>query len=277
MYDSKLVFDVGMHQGEDTDYYLRLGYSVLGIEADPGLAEHCRIRFQDALATGRLKIVEGAIAPGTSGDRIKFFQSDNTVWGTTDTAWVQRNDVKGAHATVLEVRRIDMLDVYQAHGIPYYMKIDVEGVDLYVLRTLANCAARPKFISLESDKVDFNNLRTEIQVLQELGYTRFKAVQQDTIPGRNVLTRTIDGREYSHVFEPCSSGPFGDAIEQPWLTGVEILEEYSRIFEMYDLFGDNSDFIQLPPPEQQRIASEWMSATGYTGPLPGWYDTHAAL
>src|SRR5579871_6024138 len=60
-----LVFDVGMHRGEDTAYYLHKGYRVVAFEANPSLIEHARIRFREELESGRLTIVPGAITEGT--------------------------------------------------------------------------------------------------------------------------------------------------------------------------------------------------------------------
>ena len=37
--NSKLVYDIGMNDGTDSAYYLRRGYSVVAVEANPILAE----------------------------------------------------------------------------------------------------------------------------------------------------------------------------------------------------------------------------------------------
>ncbi len=62
-YQSDLIFDIGLHRGEDTDFYLKKGFRVAAFEADPNLVAHCKARFRDAISEGRLQIVEGAIAP----------------------------------------------------------------------------------------------------------------------------------------------------------------------------------------------------------------------
>jgi 16S rRNA A1518/A1519 N6-dimethyltransferase RsmA/KsgA/DIM1 with predicted DNA glycosylase/AP lyase activity len=41
----KFAYDIGVFKGEDTERYLQLGYRVLCVEADPGLAEIIRSRF----------------------------------------------------------------------------------------------------------------------------------------------------------------------------------------------------------------------------------------
>ena len=57
-----LIYDVGLHKGEDTDFYLKKGYNAVAFGADPDLIAHCRRRFQAEILQGRLRVVEGAIA-----------------------------------------------------------------------------------------------------------------------------------------------------------------------------------------------------------------------
>ena len=48
-----LIFDIGMHKGEDTEFYLKKGFRVVAIEADPDLANLCRKRFKEFIDKGR--------------------------------------------------------------------------------------------------------------------------------------------------------------------------------------------------------------------------------
>src|SRR5271156_3521479 len=73
-----LVYDVGMHQGEDTDYYLKKGFRVVGFEANPKLVAKSRSRFADAIREQRLIIVEGAITDkpaGTNESTVSFYEN----------------------------------------------------------------------------------------------------------------------------------------------------------------------------------------------------------
>ncbi len=47
-----LVYDVGMHRGEDTAFYLAKGYRVVGFEANPELVEACQRRFAAEIGGG---------------------------------------------------------------------------------------------------------------------------------------------------------------------------------------------------------------------------------
>jgi hypothetical protein len=86
-----MIKDVGMNRGEDTDFYLHKGYKVVGFEANPLIVEQCKSRFRDAIATGQLHIVKGAIAPLKFGTKVTFFQNSNTIWSTIEPTWADRN------------------------------------------------------------------------------------------------------------------------------------------------------------------------------------------
>lgn len=48
-----LIYDVGLHRGEDTDYYLQKGFRVVAVEANPQLVDECTARFAREIADGK--------------------------------------------------------------------------------------------------------------------------------------------------------------------------------------------------------------------------------
>ena len=106
---SSLIYDVGMHKSEDTDYYLKKGFDVIGFEADPELVSHSQTRFADAIACERLRIVEGAIVNSSechSGAEILFYRNrDNTVLGTLYANRANRNEMLGATSEMIHVQK----------------------------------------------------------------------------------------------------------------------------------------------------------------------------
>src|SRR5689334_1966183 len=112
MKQKDLIFDVGLHRGEDTDFYLRKGFRVVAFEADPENTAFCRIRFGDSIQRGQLKIIEGAIVDGANTKphlkKVAFFTNEsNSVWGTVCTEWAERNRRLGTSDKVIEVEAID--------------------------------------------------------------------------------------------------------------------------------------------------------------------------
>lgn len=56
------IFDIGMFDASDTEYYLTEGYRVVAIEANPALAQRAEVLLKDYIASGRLVIVNCAIS-----------------------------------------------------------------------------------------------------------------------------------------------------------------------------------------------------------------------
>lgn len=49
-----LIYDVGLHDGQDSAYYLSKGYRVVAIEASPDFAQHAEQQFRAEIAAQRL-------------------------------------------------------------------------------------------------------------------------------------------------------------------------------------------------------------------------------
>jgi FkbM family methyltransferase len=67
-----LVIDVGMCDGTDTEYYLKKGFKVVAIEADPILCETAGKYFANEIRNGSLVILNVAIAENEG--RIRFWR-----------------------------------------------------------------------------------------------------------------------------------------------------------------------------------------------------------
>jgi hypothetical protein len=89
-----LIYDVGMHTGEDTEFYLRKGFRVVGIEANAQLCEECAHKFSAAIGSGQLQIINKAISH-TVGTIDFFLNEQVSIWGTANLEWVKRNEARG--------------------------------------------------------------------------------------------------------------------------------------------------------------------------------------
>ena len=157
MIEDDLIYDVGMHKGEDTEFYLKKGFRVIAVEAMPSFCAEVKDRLSADVTAQRLTIVSGAIAerPGT----IPFYVNPNSVWGTTQQSWSERNERLGLKSSgVIEVPALDFADLLRKHGVPHYLKVDIEGADLLCLEALKGGDLRPRHISIESNKVSWPEL-----------------------------------------------------------------------------------------------------------------------
>jgi hypothetical protein len=153
------------------------------------------------------------------------------------------------------------------------LKIDIEGADHLVLDELGRFEERPRYISMEAEKVDFSQFVSELNLLKRLGYRTFKPVQQASIPGTRIATTTLRGESLHHLFGDGASGPFGEDLSGRWLSYGECLRRFRAIFGLYRLFGD--DGIVHNFPGGTRITRTLSRL--YRRQFPGWYDIHASL
>ena len=167
--ETKLVFDIGLCDGEDSRYYLDLGYSVVGVEANPHLAEQCRLRFAQEIAQNRMKVVNVGILqqPGS----FTFYRD----LANADLSSFVRRHQNTKDWEEMTIPCITTRDLIAEYGKPFFMKVDIEGADLQALATLTPDAC-PTYLSLElgSDGMEI------LDRLLELGYSRFKFVEGHT-------------------------------------------------------------------------------------------------
>jgi FkbM family methyltransferase len=287
MTENALIYDVGAHKGEDTEFYLKKGFSVVAIEAVPQLCGELKQRFFDEVERGKLKILNLAVSRQT-GTVNFYIDKKNSVWGTTKMDWVARNKpIGGGPIRKISVGSSSLSDMMKTHGVPRYCKIDIEGNDLDALKSLAAATTVPRFISLESEKINWMRLVEEFSILNDLGYRRFKIIDQSLVYLQNCPFPPLEGRYCNHAFGFGSSGLFGDELPGKWLDMFEALEVYKGIFRGYALNGDNgffsrrADVFHLLGHIQAMIANlrgfgSYINPA-HTLPPAGWYDTHAAL
>jgi len=262
-----LIYDIGMHKGEDSAYYLAKGYRVVGFEANPDLAAQCRDRFK---GLEHHTTVEGAITHGEG--TVHFYRHPYSVWGTTSKEQAERNYFcQAGDSERLEVTAIDLAAVLRQTGIPAFIKIDIEGADLLCLQTLLGFEERPEYVSIEAAHDNWTRLKVELALLSQLGYGRFSIVQQATIPSHVIETRTLVGEPLRYEFEPDASGPFGDDLSD-WLTRDEAEDHYRRINRVDRALQPIHSFLR----KSQIGRGIRGQAIRCLGPMPGWFDTHAA-
>jgi len=235
-----MIFDVGMNDGQDTAYYLYRGFDVVAVEANPALCATATQRFSKAVGSGALHIEN--VAVGMERSKLPFYVSSKDIWSSFDHSAATK---EGSTCTTIEVTCVRAADLFAKYGVPYYLKIDIEGADGYCLADLdAHCL--PKYVSFECGP----EATEEVWRLNSLGYKRFKLINQlwkefrsDYEPesmlrqlsrrlqrkSRNVL----HGRWYNDwLFEFGSSGPFGEHTDGRWVSARELLEIRARWEEL---------------------------------------------
>ena len=164
---SRLIFDLGMNNGDDCAYYLSKGYDVVAIEANPSLVRRARERFRREISDRRLVIECVGIVDQPRS--IPFWICDERdVFSSFDATRAGRNGLK-CHP--IEVECVTFEAILEKFGIPHYLKIDIEGAEPYCLKHLPRTHL-PQYISLEAEDLQW------LVLLQQLGYSEFKIVDQ---------------------------------------------------------------------------------------------------
>lgn len=268
----KLIFDVGMHKGEDSEYYLKKGFDVVAFEAHPGLVSQTKKSYSQFIRDKRLRIIEGAIVPDPGVEFIVFYQyADRTKWGTIESDVVRSSAKRAKGVSEIKVPTIDFASVIQRTGMPYYMKIDIEGADIHCLEVLKSFDNKPAYLSIEAIEQDIGTQTKQIELLCELGYDRFKAVQQARMHRRVLPALSSEGKSVAHEFAKGSSGPFGSDLGGEWRSADEILADYERIFRRNRRVTQSIFWKTALIRKPARRAIEFFAHTT----IPGWYDTHS--
>ena len=225
---NNLVFDLGMNNGEDTEYYLKKGYRVVAVEANPELCDQTHHRFAEDIHRERLVIVHGAIWH-SCGQKTFFVNLDNDHWSSLDIGWAGRD---ASRVKKVDVDCVTLAHLFALYGVPRYLKIDVEGVDDLVLKQLMDLAYVPRYVSVEDCRFGFDYMA----MLNQIGYGGFKLLDQSTVPG--LLDDSV-----AHIFKEGASGPLGEDISGEWV-------DYERILQIYSTTVRDLKGIRLAPMTQ---------------------------
>jgi hypothetical protein len=212
--------------------------------------------------------------PSYPADTVEVYKNNrNSLWGTATPYFAERNITFGADSTMIRVRRINFADCLAKLGIPYYLKVDIEGMDSVCMRALLQVEGRrPAYVSIESDKTDFKKVADELKILTQLGYTSFQAIQQTMVHRQVVPHHSQEGAKIEHVFQSGSSGLFGKDLPERWQTLDQVTAQYKKIFVSYGFWGEDYGLAQRLFP--LKVVRKGLSIV-LNRRIPGWYDTHA--
>lgn len=112
-----------MNNGDDTAYYLRRGFRVVAIEANTCLAECAAERFREQISSGQLRILKAA----EGGALPCWICETYSEWSSFDRKIASRDGCPH-HEVMVPCRRF--ASVLEEFGVPYYLKVDIEGNDI---------------------------------------------------------------------------------------------------------------------------------------------------
>lgn len=163
-----LVFDVGAHLGDKTAAFLALNAEVVAIEPDRRFIKHIEKRFSNK---AKIHLVNKGISP--KPETLLFYRRK-----TASTSGVVQDWCKGVDdaATVYEIQTTTLDLLIEQFGLPKYIKIDVEGFEIEVLRGLSRSIP---LVSFEFHYQQLSRAMECINLLSKSGEKYFNVTPTD--------------------------------------------------------------------------------------------------
>lgn len=165
-----LVFDVGANEGNRTTVFRALGARVIAVDPQPSCIRILTKRFG-----GDPNVFIAATALGERAGEAELLISDASTISSLSRDWIDSVRKSGRfrayrwdRAVTVPVATLDAL--IGEHGVPAFVKIDVEGFELPVLRGLSRPVGALSFEFVP----EYNIAAVEaIRHLDAIGMTRF--------------------------------------------------------------------------------------------------------
>jgi len=168
-----LAFDVGCHVGDRAASFLRVGARVVAVEPQPRLARALRFMFGRNPGFSLIQALIGA----SEGSGVLRLNSANPTVASASAEFIAA--AKGAPGwedqvwdAELPLPRITVDALIATHGMPDFVKIDVEGWEAEVLAGLSNA---PRALSFEFTTIQRGVAEACISRLTALGLRHFNA------------------------------------------------------------------------------------------------------
>jgi len=168
-----LVFDIGSHVGDRVAAFRRLGAKVVAVEPQPALARTLRLFY----GRDRAVTVEEAAVGRRAGAIALKLNLDNPTVSTASEAFIAAaRDAPGWRgqrwSRTVEVPMTTLDALIARHGVPRFIKIDVEG---YEAEALAGLTAPVAALSFEFTTIQRDIACAAIARCAAIGNTRFDA------------------------------------------------------------------------------------------------------
>ncbi len=214
-----LIFDIGANEGFKSDLFLRMGARVVAVEPDETNQSILRERFASFRLGRKPIIIVGKAVSDRSTLETMWIDGPGSAVNTLSQKWASAlNANKARHARghsgldfalqkTVETTTVEQL--MSAHGVPIFIKIDVEGYELNVIRALQ----RPvPYLSFEVNLPEFRAEGLQcVEILGRLAEAGRFNYAVDCEQGFG-LERWLDADEFLRVLGECSE----KAIEVFW-------------------------------------------------------------
>lgn len=202
-----LCFDIGAHLGNRAYVLANLGCEVIAVEPHPFLANYLERKFANS---GHVIIEEVGLSD--SGGEAKLYCSPNHLTvSSLNSEWMESLRNLRPHnirfSEQYTIKTITINQLIRQYGLPKYCKIDIEGLDVAVLKTLSHPIT---IISFEHLPHLFEKTVEAIDILEALAAYRFNFFPRETHKFR--FEKPVTRRELIHSLHEIASLKFASDI-----------------------------------------------------------------
>jgi FkbM family methyltransferase len=220
-FHSGLIFDVGANDGFKTDVFLKLGARVVAVEPDQTNQEILRQKFLTYRLSRKPVVIVGKALSDNEAVETMWIDKPGSAKNTLSPKWVEtlkhddqrfNQHLDFGQQTTVETTTLDKL--IAAHGLPVFIKIDVEGHEPSVLRGLHSAVP---YLSFEVNLPEFASEGREcVETLSRLAPGgKFNYVRWDYEQGLALQT-WLAAPEFLPVLAACTES----TIEVFWRTAA---------------------------------------------------------
>lgn len=157
-----LIFDVGANEGLKTDLFLRMGARVVAVEPDETNQRILHERFVKLRVSRNPIVIVGKAASDKSSSESMWVDGPGSAVNTLSQKWAdtlkenkERHTYEHCGLDFVQRKTVEtttLEDLIAAHGYPLFIKIDVEGYEVNVIRGLRRAVP---YLSFEVNLPEF--------------------------------------------------------------------------------------------------------------------------
>ena len=217
-----LIFDIGANEGFKTDLFLRLGARVIAVDPDETNQAILRERLTKLRLMPKPVVIVGKAVSDKITQETMWIDGPGSAVNTLSQKWASTLNANKARHTcghcglefaqqqTVETTTLDQL--ISEYGVPLFIKIDVEGYELNVLRGLRRAVP---YLSFEVNLPEFRPEGLQcVEILGRIAPAGRFNYAVDCEEGM-VFDRWVGAGEFLCVLRDCADG----GIEVFWKTG----------------------------------------------------------